>query len=375
MWNIIPESVKDIHKIFKSNNKKLYVVGGAVRDFITGDVPKDFDLATDALPDEVVDILGNGYRTNLQGKAFGVLVVYTKDEPMGMEIATFRSDLTKGRNPKVKLGVTIKDDVKRRDLSINGLFFDLDTRGIIDLVGGISDLKSKIIKTVGIPSERFSEDSLRILRVFRFATRYNSELHSSVKSAIKINNSLENLDPDTNKMKRISQERIWEEMEKSFKQAKNYNEYLNLFTEFDMWDEIFPGASINTSLVISDKIEIIMANLFKSESFNNAKEIEKRLVQDYKIPNDLASTIVFLNRLLAFNVDLVFDIYKKREQLGISDDILHEWLSVNKGADEVLFKFIDYKPSISSEKLMSQGFSGRDLGIEIRKKESEAFKK
>jgi tRNA nucleotidyltransferase/poly(A) polymerase len=92
MWNMIPQSIKDLHKLFNANNKSLYLVGGSVRDFLTGDKPKDFDLATNALPDEVLNILGNKYRTNLQGKAFGVVVVYTKDQPSGMEIATFRND-------------------------------------------------------------------------------------------------------------------------------------------------------------------------------------------------------------------------------------------------------------------------------------------
>jgi len=92
MLDIIPQSVKDLHKLFAAHGKKLYLVGGSVRDFLTGDKPKDFDLATDALPDEVLEILGDKFRTNLQGKAFGVVVVYTKDQPEGMEIATFRSD-------------------------------------------------------------------------------------------------------------------------------------------------------------------------------------------------------------------------------------------------------------------------------------------
>ena len=84
MWDIIPQSVKDLQLLFKSKGKKLYVVGGAVRDFLTGDTPKDFDLSTDALPDEVLDILGSKYKTNLQGKAFGVVVVFTNDQPMGI---------------------------------------------------------------------------------------------------------------------------------------------------------------------------------------------------------------------------------------------------------------------------------------------------
>jgi tRNA nucleotidyltransferase/poly(A) polymerase len=159
MLDIIPQSVKDLHKLFKASGKKLYLVGGAVRDFLTGDKPKDFDLATDALPDEVLEILGKKYRTNLQGRAFGVVVVFTEDQPMGMEIATFREDVSKGRNPEVKLGVTIEDDVKRRDLTYNALFYDLDTKDIVDLVGGKSDLESGITKMVGDPTERFDEDN------------------------------------------------------------------------------------------------------------------------------------------------------------------------------------------------------------------------
>ena len=148
MLDIIPQSVKDLHELFKAGGKKLYLVGGAVRDFLTGDKPKDFDLATDALPDEVLGIIGDKYRTNLQGKAFGVVVAYTKDQPEGMEIATFREDTSKGRNPEVKLGVTIEQDVRRRDISFNGLFFDLDTNEIVDLVGGQQDLKDGVTRMI-----------------------------------------------------------------------------------------------------------------------------------------------------------------------------------------------------------------------------------
>ena len=183
MWSIIPQSVKELHELFELNGKKLYVVGGAVRDFLSGDKPKDFDLATDALPDEVLSILGRKYRTNLQGKAFGVVVVYTEDEPAGMEIATFREDVSKGRNPEVKLGVTIEDDVKRRDLTYNALFYDLGKREIIDLVGGISDWENKITRMVGDPLERIDEDSLRILRAFRFASRYGTPLSDDLVMA------------------------------------------------------------------------------------------------------------------------------------------------------------------------------------------------
>lgn len=175
MLDIIPQSVKDLHKLFAANGKKLYLVGGSVRDFLTGDKPKDFDLATDALPDEVLEILGDKFRTNLQGRAFGVVVVFTKDQPEGMEIATFREDvydekLGKTRNPDVKFS-TIENDVLRRDLRINGLFYDLDKNEIVDLVGGIDDIKNGVISMIGEPDLRIKEDPLRILRAIRMACR------------------------------------------------------------------------------------------------------------------------------------------------------------------------------------------------------------
>jgi tRNA nucleotidyltransferase/poly(A) polymerase len=371
MWDIIPQSVKELHTLFQSAGKKLYLVGGSVRDFLTGDKPKDFDLATDALPDEVLDIVGDKFRTNLQGKAFGVVVVYTKEVPEGMEIATFREDVSKGRNPEVKLGVTIEDDVKRRDLTYNSLFYDLDTRQIVDLVGGKEDLQSGITRMVGDPIERFDEDSLRILRAFRFASRYEHPLHKDTESAIEKRKQLQNIDPETGEMKRISQERVWEEMKKAWKQAKDYRYYLSFFTKFDMWDEVFPGANINTNLVDSKDFIVVIANLFKNES---TLGLTDKLAQEYKIELETATKVTFLISLLNFKVEDVFDIYKKRQQCAITDATILEWLKV-KGIDtDTLVKFVEYRPSVSAQELMSQGFKGKALGDEIKRLEVEKFK-
>lgn len=371
MWDIIPQSVKELHELFQSAGKKLYLVGGSVRDFLTGDKPKDFDLATDALPDEVLEIVGDKFRTNLQGKAFGVVVVYTKEVPEGMEIATFREDVSKGRNPEVKLGVTIEDDVKRRDLTYNSLFYDLDTRQIVDLVGGKEDLQSGITRMVGDPIERFDEDSLRILRAFRFASRYEHPLHKDTEKAIEKRKQLQNIDPETGEMKRISQERVWEEMKKAWKQAKDYRYYLNFFTKFDMWEEVFPGANINTDLVDSKDFVVVIANLFKNES---TLGLADKLAQEYKIELELATKVTFLISLLSFKVEDVFDIYKKRQQCAIADATILEWLKVQGINDDSLIKFVEYKPSVSAQELMSQGFKGKALGDEIKRLEIEKFK-
>ena len=371
MWDIIPQSVKELHELFQSAGKKLYLVGGSVRDFLTGDKPKDFDLATDALPDEVLEIVGDKFKTNLQGKAFGVVVVFTKEVPEGMEIATFREDVSKGRNPEVKLGVTIEDDVKRRDLTYNSLFYDLDTRQIVDLVGGKEDLQSGITRMVGDPIERFDEDSLRILRAFRFASRYEHPLHKDTESAIEKRKQLQNIDPETGEMKRISQERVWEEMKKAWKQAKDYRYYLSFFTKFDMWDEVFPGVNINTNLVDSKDFAVVIANLFKNES---TLGLTDKLAQEYKIELETATKVTFLIFLLSFKVEDVFDIYKKRQQCAITDATILEWLKVQGIDTDTLVKFVEYKPSVSAQELMSQGFKGKDLGDEIKRLEIEKFK-
>lgn len=375
MWDIIPDSVKDLHILFKSSGKKLYLVGGSVRDFLTGDKPKDFDLATDALPDEVLNILGDKFRTNLQGKAFGVVVVYTKDQPEGMEIATFREDVSKGRNPEVKLGVSIEDDVKRRDLTYNSLFYDLDRKEIVDLVGGKSDLENRITRMVGDPIERFDEDSLRILRAFRFASRYGHPLHKDTEKAIEKRKELQNIDPDTGEMKRISQERVWEEMRKAWKQSKDYNHYLEFFTKFDMWSEVFPGSNINTDLIDSKDFVVVIANLFRNEDTSGLVD---KLVQQYKIENELATKVTFLISLLEFKPEEVFDFYKKRQQCSITDSTILEWIDNSKISEQLrnlLIKFVEYKPTVSSQELMSQGFKGKELGDEIKRREVENFYK
>jgi tRNA nucleotidyltransferase/poly(A) polymerase len=276
-----------------------------------------------------------------------------------------------GRNPNVTLGVTIEQDVIRRDITYNSLFYDLDTKEIVDLVGGKNDLENGITRMVGDPIERFDEDSLRILRSFRFASRYEHPLHKDTEKAIEKRKQLENIDPETGEMKRISQERVWEEFKKAFKQAKDYNYYLNFFTKFDMWSEVFPGSVINTKLVDSKDFVVVIANLFKLE---NPDGLEKKLVQDYKIESEVATKVVFLIRLLQLTPELAFDMYKSKLQCHIEDSTILEWFKVLSINDEVKIKFVEYKPTTSAQELMANGFKGKSLGDEIKRLEIENFR-
>jgi tRNA nucleotidyltransferase/poly(A) polymerase len=365
LYDIVPQSIKDISILFKENGKELYLVGGAVRDFINNENPKDFDLCTNATPDEILNIVKNKYKTTEQGKSFGVIVIYTKDQPMGIEVATFREDVYDDklgitRNPEIKFS-TIEKDVLRRDITYNSMFYDLEKRKIIDLVGGIEDIKNKITRFVGNPNDRITEDPLRILRALRFSCRYNFVIDLDTKKSI-IKNK--------NKLSIISQERIWEEMKKAAKQAKNYSEYLNFFNQFDMWNQVFPGAKINTKIEESDSFITYIANLFK---FDNISDLEKRMVIEYKIEYDIASKVVFLINLLKLTPESAFDLYKQKIKCHCSTDLIVGWLDLNSIHNKIFIRFIDYVPSVSAEELMKQGFKGKALGDEIKRLEIEKF--
>jgi len=369
----LPNDIMEISNAYIKAGKDIFLVGGAVRDFIQGIEPKDYDLVTNALPNESKEILKGFNVSDEQGKNFGVLRVYTKDEPEGYEIASYRRDIsggrdTKGDDQKVEMGgdVTIEDDCRRRDLTMNALFYDIKNKQIVDLVGGVDDIKSGIVRAVGDASQRFIEDRLRICRIFRFAARTGGEIDLETSKAIENDNRLKGVGPKDD----VSQERIIEELKKAWKQAKDYNYYLSFFTKFNMWNEVFPGANINTNLVESKDFVIVIANLFKNESTTG---LESRLVQEYKIEIELATKVVFLISLLNFKVEDVFDIYKKRQQCGVTDSSILEWIKLMDLSD-MLVKFVDYKPSVSAGELMFRGIKGRELGIEIKRLEVEEFK-
>lgn len=190
---------KILHTLNKSGYD-AYMVGGAVRDFLLGKNPSDVDIATNATPEIVTGLFPVVYPTGIE---FGTVTVMLEGE--GYEVTTFRTDgeYLDGRRPKtVVFGETIEDDLSRRDFTINAMAMDADGK-IIDMFGGQDDLRKGIIRAVGNPSERFSEDALRILRAFRFSARYGFDIEAETFKAIK----------ETKEgLKLISSERIREEI-------------------------------------------------------------------------------------------------------------------------------------------------------------------
>ena len=179
-------------------------VGGCVRDFLLGREPQDFDIATDARPEQVEKLFR---KTIPVGKKFGVVIVVEGGQRF--QVATFRAeaDYQDGRRPEKVVFANAEADALRRDFTVNGLFFDPLTEKIHDWVGGEKDLRAKIIRTIGAPEERFAEDHLRLLRAVRFAAQLGFEIEPKTFAAIKL------LAP---KIKRISAERVRDELLKLF---------------------------------------------------------------------------------------------------------------------------------------------------------------
>jgi poly(A) polymerase len=198
------EIAEKIVRRLQAANFAAFWVGGCVRDFLLGREPDDFDIATDAKPEQVEKLFP---KTIAVGKKFGVVVVVENKHQF--QIATFRAetDYQDGRRPEKIHFASAQADALRRDFTVNGLFYDPIAKQIHDWVGGKNDLRAKIIRTIGEPEERFGEDHLRMLRAIRFAAQLNFEIEPKTFSAI------QNLAP---KIKLISAERIRDELLKLF---------------------------------------------------------------------------------------------------------------------------------------------------------------
>lgn len=178
----LPSSVEYVLSKLKENGYQAYVVGGAVRDFLMGKTPHDYDLTSDALPSQISDVFKDFYQEH-SGEKHGTIRVIIDHKPI--EITTFRCDegYTDYRRPdNVEFVKDAYIDSKRRDFSINAFYYS--EGHIYDFHDGLEDLNNKVIKTIGNPSARFHEDALRILRAIRFSAKLGYEIESKTKIAL-----------------------------------------------------------------------------------------------------------------------------------------------------------------------------------------------
>ncbi len=358
----VPKDVLDLHSLFKKNKRELYIVGGAVRDALLGQKPKDFDLATDAKPEDVVKILKSGGVETIGevGQAFGVVIAKTPDFPEGMEIATFREDIGSGRRPDAVKFSTIDKDVLRRDLTINALFYDIDRGEVVDLVGGVADIMSNTIRTVGQAQLRFDEDRLRVLRALRFAGRTGSKLEKDTAAAIQADNNLEG----------VSAERIRDEFKKSIESAKKVIDYLKMVEDFRLWEIMFPNINVNKDFTNEGNWLLQIAQLF----MKNENDVIRKQLNKMTFTNDEINSIVFLKDFMEIEPLKVFDLHKKWINSVIDKKELLNFAKRNKLDMKVAKAFTKYKPSIKGGEVVKKfNLKGPEIATKIKELEADKF--
>lgn len=229
----------DVVRRLRGQSFEALLAGGCVRDQLMGQVPKDYDVATSATPDEIRQLFGHK-RTLSIGAAFGVVVVLGGKLAGQVEVVTFRRDLgySDGRHPDAVAFGTSEEDAARRDFTINGLFYDPLEDHLIDYVGGRDDLDRRLIRAIGDPRERFAEDKLRMLRAVRFAATFDFRIDETTAQAVR-----ELADQVTV----VSAERIAQEMRLLLTHA-NRAEGVRLLHETDLVTPLLPEVALLVGL-------------------------------------------------------------------------------------------------------------------------------
>jgi poly(A) polymerase len=177
------ELANSICETLRRNGRQALLCGGCVRDLLLGREPADYDVATDATPERVMDLFPEGLAV---GARFGVVLI--PRDGLKVEVATFRSDVgySDGRHPdQVAFSRDPREDVQRRDFTINGLLLRPETGEILDFVGGQADLRAGLIRAIGDPARRFAEDKLRLMRAVRFASRFGFAIEPATFAAVR----------------------------------------------------------------------------------------------------------------------------------------------------------------------------------------------
>jgi len=390
------------------NGYEAYIVGGCVRDLIMGIEPKDYDITTNALPDEIINVFFE-YKTILTGIKYGTVTVIINDIPI--EITTFRKE-NKYINNRKPLGVeflsSISEDLERRDFTINAMAYN-DEFGLIDLFGGCEDLKEGLIRVVGDGNKRFNEDALRILRAYRFMGRYDFKIEENTLKSIKQNLSLLN---------NVSKERIISELKDIFESNMDifkmdfipvlfpvinecFATYQNnkyhmqsvgehIYKTFNNIDNVF---HLKLTMLFHDigKVKAKTTDADNVDHFYNHSDISgemaKKILDDFKIDNDTKYKVLTLiknhdkymapekryikEKLNEFGEELFMDLINvriaddKAKNIILVKDNLIRFEETYRLTEEIIKNREPYKIShleIDGEDIMSLGFRGKQVG-------------
>ncbi|TGK81311.1 poly-A polymerase [Leptospira noumeaensis] len=253
--SLVPEkNLKHLYHIdtaLKDAGFECYLVGGSVRDLVMGKAPKEFDLTTNAEPNQVKRLFRTVIDTGIDHGTVTVVL-----DKINYEVTTYRidKDYTDGRRPDhVEFGTTLSEDLKRRDFTMNALAFDIKTGVLVDEHSGKKDIEQKIIRTIGDPIKRFTEDGLRPIRALRFASTLDFVIEAETKKAIHETKQI---------TKKISLERFQDEVLKSFSGYKP-SRMIQLLAEEDIFQIFLPNLSnrLDPKKSILERLDLISKEL------------------------------------------------------------------------------------------------------------------
>ncbi|MFA5855002.1 MAG: CCA tRNA nucleotidyltransferase [Candidatus Gracilibacteria bacterium] len=310
-------TAKQIVATLQKAGFKAYLAGGCVRDMLMKREPKDYDIATSALPEQIENIFTDTYAV---GKSFGVMHVI--ENGFTFEIATFRSDsgYSDGRRPDAVIFTHAQDDACRRDFTINALFYDPIADEIHDFVGGRDDISNKLIRFIGVPHERILEDHLRIIRAIRFKNTLNFGYHPDTYAAIKKHAPLAD---------KVSWERVRDELNKiimarsaptafedmqdtgvlpyvlpELEACKGMPQPMEYHTEGDVWTHLMDSLkSLPESADLVDHWAVIFHDIGKTETFKIAERI--RFDHHSEVSAELAERIMRRLRFPRKDIDTI----------------------------------------------------------------------
>lgn len=359
----LPNYVKDSLIMLENAGFEAWCVGGAVHDLIMGLTPSDYDITTNAKPETVMSIFPKTVSTGIQHGTVTVVTDYGN-----IEVTTYRTEgiYSDHRSPdNVDFVKSVDEDLKRRDFTVNAILYNPKI-GIYDPQNGISDIKNKILRCIGEPQERFLEDALRIMRLFRFSAQLGFEIEkNTLKSALNLSYLLEN----------ISVERIFTE----FKRALNANKPEALNPLLKSGALAFLGLNTNE---MPDIIKRLTNNfslrfaVFCHKNNYNALKVLKNLKADNKTINDVKIYTELINSpipkgksdiklLLKFcSVEHINNVLNYYNCLNINVENLYQFLNDIKANNE---PYLINDLTISGNDLKELGYSGRKIGEILEK--------
>ena len=293
----VPEEVRAIMDTLTLAGYEAYCVGGCVRDSLLGRAPEDWDITTSALPEQVKSLFSNTVDTGIQ---HGTVMIVIKG--VGYEVTTYRIDgkYLDGRHPEqVTFTRSLEEDLKRRDFTINAFAYN-DESGIVDLFGGMDDLENQIVRAVGDPDARFTEDALRIMRAIRFAAQLDFTVEEKTYAAIRRH---------ADNLANVSMERIRVELEKTLMSQSCGR--VNEFFQLGMGEYIVPGyadkcASFDEEVAACLPKEregdarryLLLAILLKNLSDEEAKDALRAMKYDNKTKAAVAGILRYKDQIL-----------------------------------------------------------------------------